>query len=159
MRILALFALVSMAQSFVLVTPPQLAKHSLSMSAEPLQEDDYLVEQEQCLGATERLLLEKKKVEDLGLVQKYGETIKKDGFDGLRAFVWKIFDVSNYVFPALGVAMSFGLLLNMAGYGYYLDDGGVVIDTLQNIQEDQFFQEQVIKLAADAADKAASGMF
>ena len=141
----AILAVVSVSNAFVAI--PQTRRswecRRLQMSDEPLQHDGVNI------GATERLLLDHKRIGDLGLCQEYGKTVKKDGLDGVRAFVWGIFDVSNYVFPALGAAMSFVLLLNMVGYGYFFDDGSLVIDTLSNIQQEQFFQEEAIKLAAE----------
>ena len=109
---------------------------------------------EPMLGETEQLLVEHKKRRESGLLQEYGRTVKKDGLDGIRALVWGIFDVSNVVFPMLGVALTMGLFLNMAGYGYYFDDSGFVIDTLNNIQQDQAFQAEAARMAADAFDTA-----
>ena len=151
--VLALFAvLLSMTANAFVVLP--VSHHQVRPSTVGVKMSDEHM-RDDLMGATERLLLEKKERKDLGLVQKVGCTVKKDGLDGVRAFVWGIFDVSNYVFPALGAALSFGLLLNMAGYGYYLDDGGVVIDTLQNIQQDQMFQQEAAKMAVDAIEKVS----
>ena len=137
-----LLAFLSLSQAFV-VTPSRSALvRPLAMSDEPV------------LGETEQLLLARKEFRDKGLVQKYGQTIKKDGLDGVRALVWGIFDVSNVVFPALGMMLSVGLFLNMFGYGYYFDDGALVIDTLKNISQEQFFQEEAAKLAAAASEQA-----
>ena len=48
-----------------------------------------------------------------------------------------------------------GLALNLASYGYYFDvNSGLVIDTLQNIHQEQQFASEVAKFAAAAADKA-----
>lgn len=146
--ILALFVLLSTANAFVVV-PSANRLHSstvgLKMSDNPMGN----------VGVTERLLLEHKRSQELGLVQEYGCTVKKDGLDGVRAFVWGIFDVSNVVFPVMGVALSLGLALNLAGYGYYFDQGSLVVDTLQTIQQDQMFQEEVVKLAAGAVEQAS----
>jgi hypothetical protein len=116
---------------------------ALAMSNEPM------------LGETERLLLEHNRRRTSGVIQEYGRTVKKDGLDGLRALVWGIFDVTNIVFPVLGVALTMGLFLNMIGYGYYFDQSGLVIDTLNSIQQDQAFQVEAANMAAAAVDKAA----
>jgi hypothetical protein len=121
-------------------------RSALAMSDEPM------------LGETERLLLEHNRRRASGIIQEYRRTVKKDGLDVLRAFVWGIFDVTNIIFPMLAVALTMGLFLNMMGYGYYFDQSGLVIDTLNRIQQDQAFQVEAAKMAAGAADKAA-GMF
>ena len=146
--ILALLITLSLAQAFVVVPAAQHRHHThMKMSDEPMELNG--------MGETERLLLKHRELIDSGVVQEMGRTIKKDGLDGVRAFVWVMFDVSNYVFPAMGAVLSFGLLLNMAGYGYFFDDGSLVIDTLQNIQQEAIFQEEVAKLAVDAVEKAS----
>ena len=85
----------------------------LKMSDEPLDADKM----NNNVGPTEQLLLDFKDRQDSGVVQKYGKTVLNDGLDGVRAIVWGIFDMTNYVFPAMGLALSFGLVLNMMGYG------------------------------------------
>jgi hypothetical protein len=107
------------------------------------------------LGETERLLLEHSHRRASGIVQEYGRTVRKDGLDGVRALVWGLFDVTNVAFPMLGVALTMGLFLNMIGYGYYFDQSGFVIDTLNKIQQDQAFQVEAVKMAVEAAEKAA----
>jgi hypothetical protein len=139
-----LAVLVTSTQAF-LVTPTS-QRHS---AVQPLAMSD-----EPYIGETEQLLLARKEFRDKGLVQRYGETVKKDGLDGLRAMVWKLFDISNVVFPALGAVLTLGLFLNMMGYGYYFDNSGLVIDTLQNIHQEQSFQAEAAKLAA-GAERAA----
>ncbi|CAB9509693.1 expressed unknown protein [Seminavis robusta] len=138
---------VAASQAFV-VAPRQnrLISSSLSMSDEPM------------LGDTERMLLETKERKESGIIQKYGQTVKNDGLDGVRAFVWGIFDVTNAIFPVLGVALTMGLFLNMAGYGYFFDTNhGLVVDTLQHIQQEQALQAEAARMATDAVNKA--GMF
>lgn len=144
--LLFLFAVLSFSQAFVVQRTPIAASTLLQMSDEPMQVQD--------VGETEQLLLARKEFKDKGLVQRLGKTVKKDGLDGVRAVVWKIFDVSNVVFPAMGVALSVGLFVNMMGYGYYFDtDSGLVVDTLSNIHQEQAFQAEAAKFAAAAADK------
>jgi hypothetical protein len=96
------------------------------------------------LGEAERRLLERKRAQDLGLVQELGRTIKKDGLDGIRAVVWSLYHASNVVFPMLFVGMMAGLCLNMAGYGYYWsDDGRIVLDTLDHIRQNNMWMQFV----------------
>ena len=141
-----LFTVVSLSQAFVVSPKRATLVQPLAMSDVPSDEP--------ILGETEQLLLARKEIKDKGLVQQYGKTVKKDGLDGLRALIWGIFDVTNVVFPAMGMVLSVGLFLNMLGYGYYFDHGSLVIDTLQSISQEQFFQEEAAKLAAEAAEKA-----
>lgn len=111
-----------------------LSTPSLQMSAE--------VDQDVDLGATERLLLDRQK----GLVQKLGKTVKKDGLDGVRAVVWSMYFGANYLFTGLGILLVLGAALNMAGYGYYIDNGIFNIDTLEHIRQDKFMAEEAAKL-------------
>lgn len=146
--VLALLVTLSLAHAFVVVPATQHCHHTLmKMSDGPMDSN--------AMGETERLLMQRREHIDSGMVQEMGRTIKKDGLDGVRALVWAMFDVSNYVFPAMGAVLSFGLLLNMAGYGYFFDDGSLVFDTLQNIQQEAFFQEEVAKLTVDVVEKAS----
>ena len=160
--ILFLVAGLSLAQAFVVVPACVSHRHPtlVNMSDEPMdlqqqqqpQQDDN---NDRRMGETERLLVQRKQYKDSGLVQELGRTVRKDGLDGLRALIWAMFNVSNYVFPAMGAAMSLGLLLNMAGYGYFFDDGSLVIDTLANIQQEAMFQEEAAKLASGAIEAAS----
>jgi len=109
-------------------------------------------------SSTERLLLEAAARRNLGLKQEFGVTVKRDGLDGLRAFVWTVFDLSQVVFGVLGVALSLGLLLNLLGYGYYWEQGGgggggLVIDTLEHMRQDKIMAAEAVKLAVDVAQK------
>mmetsp|Transcript_8538 Transcript_8538/g.15635 ORF Transcript_8538/g.15635 Transcript_8538/m.15635 type:complete len:169 (+) Transcript_8538:108-614(+) len=103
----------------------------LKMSDEPLDESIKL-------GEAERAILERKRKLDEGLVQSLGCTIKKDGLDGIRAFVWSLYHASNIIFPVLAVVMMATLGLNLAGYGYYWVNGDtgatLVVDTLEHIR-------------------------
>jgi hypothetical protein len=113
------------------------------MSASPAEDDT--------LGATERLLLEKARERELGLVQEYGKTIKKDGLDGVRAFVWGIFHTSQVVFGVLAIALMASMALHMAGYGYYWDDAGSFhVDILANVKQFHLWEE-----ASAAAEASA----
>ena len=119
-------------------------------------------ENESCaIGETERILLQAVANRELGLKQELGQTIKKDGLDGVRALVWTVFDVSQIVFGCLTVALSLGLLLNMMGYGYYFewDQGGFAIDTLEHIRQDRVMAAEAAKLASGAAQKLSSSYF
>ena len=117
-------------------------------------------------GATERLLLQAKQRRQEGLKQEFGLTIKKDGLDPVRALVWAVFGVSQVVFLAMAVALSCGLLLNVMGYGYYLDwdwqqhhqdwqHGPLVIDTLEHIRQEKIMAVEAAKLAVESAAKNA----
>ena len=113
------------------------------------------------IAETERLILEAAAQRGLGLKQELGKTIKKDGLDGLRAIVWGLFDASQVVFGCLAVSLSLGLFLNLLGYGYFFDwdQGGFVIDTLDNIRQDNLMAAEASKLASEVAQKLkASGM-
>lgn len=103
------------------------------------------------LGATERILIAAKRAKDLGLVQRYGETVKKDGLDGLRKFVWAAFGVSeNFIFPTLGVLMVSSLFLHVLGYGYYFDESGsFVIDSLTHIRQANLFELEAARRAVE----------
>jgi hypothetical protein len=108
-------------------------------------------EESPSLGPTERLLIAAKKAKDLGLIQKYGETVKKDGLDGLRKFVWAAFGVSdNVIFPTLGILMVSSLFLHALGYGYNFDESGAfVIDTLAQIRQANFFELEAARRAVE----------
>ena len=89
------------------------------------------------MGPTELLLLQRQQSLQQGLKQEYGCTIKKDSYDVLRSVVWLLFDISNVIFPALGVLLTIGLGLNLfCGLGYYYDHTShtIVIDTLDHIR-------------------------
>lgn len=113
------------------------------MSSAPMNENDRL-------GATERLLLERAQRREDGLVQEYGRTIKKDGLDGVRAAVWGLFHASQAVFSVLGVALAVGLALNMAGYAYYFDDAGFHVDSFHHLEQVRFLEAETARLAATA---------
>jgi hypothetical protein len=100
------------------------------------------------IGATERLLLAAKIQREQGLRQDYGVTIKKDGWDGVRAVVWTVFGVTQLVLPVLAVALTCGLALNAMGYGYFFDvqTGNFVVDSLDHIRQEQLFQLEINKL-------------
>ena len=114
------------------------------MSDEPLQN--------QQIGAAERLLLERKRIQDEGLVQELGKTVKNDGLDGLRAFIWGIYGASNVVFPVLSVFMFAGICINLVGYGYYWDDhtNKMVFDTLEHIRQENIYQAELLRIAAQS---------
>ena len=62
--------------------------------------------------------------------------------------VAKIFDATflfaSFVIQFLGVAFSFGLLLNLCGYGYMVDlEKGVHIDTLDKIRTEKQFEREM----------------
>lgn len=105
------------------------------------------------MGATERLLLEAKQKRENGLRQEYGVTIKKDGWDGVRAAIWLLFDATEIIFPMLALALTAGLLLNLMGYGYYFDQGSFVVDTLEHIRQEQLFQLEATKMTVDETIK------
>lgn len=109
---------------------------------------------ENSLGSTERLLMEKANARKQGLVQEYGRTVKKDGLDEVRAVVWGVFHASQAVFSVLAVALVIGMALNAAGYGYYLDNTGVHIDTFQHMHQMQFLEAETTRLAVAAEQNA-----
>ena len=103
------------------------------------------------IGATERLLLDRNRAlldKRNGVVQRFGKTIKKDGLDGVRDVVWKVYFASNYVFTGLGILLVMGLFINVAGYGYYVDNqtGMFMIDTFEHIKMEQFFANEAARL-------------
>jgi len=102
------------------------------------------------MGPTERLLIEKAFARNKGLVQEYGKTIKKDGLDGVRTVIWGIFYASQAVFSVLAVALVFGMALNVAGYAYYVDDGGFHVDTFQHLHQMQFLEAETARFAIAA---------
>mmetsp|Transcript_12142 Transcript_12142/g.17806 ORF Transcript_12142/g.17806 Transcript_12142/m.17806 type:complete len:153 (+) Transcript_12142:138-596(+) len=112
---------------------------SFSTSSLPMSSE---VDQGGQLGATERLLLDKAR----GIEQRLGKTVKKDGLDGVRAFVWSVYFGANYVFTGLGALLVLGLAMNMAGYGYYFDANGLNVDTLEHIRHDKFMAEEAARL-------------
>jgi hypothetical protein len=59
------------------------------------------------------------------------------------SFTW------SYLNIALGALLSFGLLLNVLGYGYQVTEHGIAIDTLENMRMDQQFQKAVIESMKD----------
>ena len=125
-----------------ILSRPVSSKTSLHMSDEPLQN--------QKIGAAERLLLERKRIQDEGLVQELGRTVKKDGLDGLRALIWGMYDAYNVVFPVLAVFMFTGICVNLAGYGYYWDNdtNKMVFDTLEHIRQENVYQAELLRIAA-----------
>lgn len=150
--ILTLLALFTTAHAFA---PPQMRPSSPFVAQQPLRMSDEPLDADN-IGATEQLLLDFKDRQDSGVVQKYGKTVLNDGLDGVRAVVWGIFDMTNYVFPAMGLLLTMGLMLNMMGYGYFFDSEthGLVIDSLSNMQREAFFQQEVAKLAAEQVSSA-----
>jgi len=111
---------------------------SLSMSANVDQDLDL-----DALDATERMLIEKKR----GIVQRLGKTVKKDGLDGIRDIVWATYFATNYVIGALVILAVAGFGANMAGYGYFFDDHGVLVfDTLVHIRQEHFFATEAARL-------------
>jgi hypothetical protein len=118
---------------------------TLHMADEPLPLDR--------MGETERLLLERRRIQDLGLVQELGKTVKKDGLDGLRLVIWTVYDISNVVFPVMAAVMMAGLCLNLVGYGYYWDHDThkMIIDTLEHIRQENIYQQELWRIATKAA--------
>lgn len=90
-------------------------------------------------------------------IQEYGKTVRHDGFDGVRAVVWSVFQATEVVFPVLGFLLTCGLFLNLAGYGYYMDadTGKFMVSSLNYIQQEQYLQLEATKLAVGAAERAA----
>jgi hypothetical protein len=119
----------------------------LKMADEPLPSEKFLV------GETERLLLERQRIREMGLVQELGKTIKKDGWDPIRAAVWAMYSVSNVIFPVMAMTMLATICLNMMGYGYYWDEQThqLVIDSLEHIRQENIYQSELLRIAAAAA--------
>ena len=89
------------------------------------------------LGTTEWLLLQRHEMQQEGLRQDYGCTIKNDSYDVLRSAVWFLFDITNVIFPTLGLLLTMGLGLNLlCGLGYYYDTTShtIIIDTLEHVR-------------------------
>ena len=100
------------------------------------------------VGKTEQLLLDRCDAErhrrqgrDVVVVAEVGRTIRDDGLDPIRAFVWSLYKLSDVVFTTLAVLMMVKLALQISGYGvlYYWDDVHNVvpfiqIDTIQHLQ-------------------------
>ncbi|KAG7340878.1 hypothetical protein IV203_024421 [Nitzschia inconspicua] len=126
------------------VMQQQQRQHVLKMADEPMPRDQ--------LGPTERLLLERKRIQDLGLVQELGKTVKKDGLDGIRSVVWAVYNASNIVFPILAVIMFAGICLNLMGYGYYWEDttNQLIIDSLEHIRQENIYQQELLRIASEA---------
>ncbi|KAG7373599.1 hypothetical protein IV203_034323 [Nitzschia inconspicua] len=133
--------------ALVLQLSQQRQQHVLKMADEPMPRDQ--------LGPTERLLLERKRIQDLGLVQELGKTVKKDGLDGIRSVVWAIYNVSNIVFPMLAVTMFAGICLNLMGYGYYWEDttNQLIIDSLEHIRQENIYQQELLRIASEATTR------
>ena len=95
------------------------------------------------MGPTELLLLQRHQMCQEGLRQEYGCTIKNDPYDYIRSLIWFIFNISNIVFPTLGIILTIGLGLNLfCGLGYYYDTTShtIIIDTLEHLR----FQNQFL---------------
>jgi hypothetical protein len=131
--------------SFTTTTTTTASTTTLSMADEPLPMDR--------MGETERMLLERRRIQDLGLVQELGKTVKMDGLDGLRAMVWTIYGISNVVFPIMATVMMAGMCLNLVGYGYYWDHDShkMIIDTLEHIRQEYTYQQELWRIAVKAA--------
>jgi hypothetical protein len=100
--------------------------------------------------STEDILLRAAEVKRLGLRQEYGCTIKRDGLDPLRTLVWFVFDVSNILFAGLAVLLVLGMLLNMAGYGYFFDDQNqLVVQSLDTIRHDRAMDAEFARLSRE----------
>jgi hypothetical protein len=150
-----LLAVASSVQGFSVSpirTTSTLQAHQQQRLSTPLYSEMSSDDTDIRLGETERLLLERKRTKDLGLKQTYGVTVKKDGLDGVRAAVWGVFHASNVVFPVLGAAFFAGVMLNMMGYAYSFENGSVVIDSMQHIRQEQFFQMEAARLTASAVE-------
>ena len=90
----------------------------------------------------ELLLLQRHQMRQAGLRQEYGRTIKNDPYDYIRSVIWLLFDLSNILFPLLGVGLTIGLGLNLfCGLGYYYDTHShtIVIDTLEHLRTQHQF--------------------
>jgi hypothetical protein len=55
-----------------------------------------------------------------------------------------IYYIWSYVVIALGIALSFGLLLNIFGYGYQLTEDGLRIDSIDQFRTENQFRIEVI---------------
>jgi hypothetical protein len=100
--------------------------------------------------STEDILLRAAEVKRLGLRQEYGCTIKRDGLDFLRTLVWFVFDVSNILFAGLAVLLVLGMLLNIAGYGYFFDDQHqLVVQSLDTIRHDRAMDAEFARLSRE----------
>lgn len=108
------------------------------------------------IGETERMLIEAKRCRDLGLTQRVGKTVKGDHLDGVRAFVWGLYHVANYVFVALAVVMTASFALAAGGYAFHFEEGRLIIQTIEELQKDQFLSSQAAKLMADASEHIGS---
>jgi hypothetical protein len=151
-RMLALLVAVQVmmlpvSQGFTVVTHrPALTLPKTTFQKKIFMASQIEMEEPQELGPTERLLLEAKKRRDSGIIQEYGRTVMNDHLDGVRALVWSIFNLSNVVFTGLGILMVIAMALNVAGYGYYLDVDNLHIDTLENIRQARYFDEEMSRL-------------
>lgn len=65
--------------------------------------------------------------------------------DILRQVVLFVSTLWTYTTIFLGVLLSFGLLLNLCGYGYQVTSHGIVIDTIQHFRTERQFQEEILR--------------
>ena len=57
-----------------------------------------------------------------------------------------IFDIFSYTIQFLGALFTFGLVLNLLGYGYRFDfDHGLEINKLENIRNEIQFEREIIR--------------
>lgn len=69
---------------------------------------------------------------------------KKEGLTPIQKVFWLISDGVGYIFVAAGVALSFGLILNVMGYAYTLDsERGLEIDRIEIMRERAQFRAEV----------------
>jgi hypothetical protein len=148
-----MFMLLPKSQGFSLVTtrPRALAHQSTATKLYLASQIETSMEEQElaAMGPTERLLLEAKKRRDSGIIQEYGRTVMNDHLDGVRELIWSIFKISNWVFLGLGICMVAAMALNVAGYGYYIDDNAMNlhIDTLENIRQSRYFEEEMARVS------------
>lgn len=63
--------------------------------------------------------------------------------------VWNIISLLwGYIITPLGVALSFGLLLNLFGYAYIIDpEEGLRVDTIQQLRTERQFRAEAKRLS------------
>eukprot|EP00527_Entomoneis_sp_CCMP2396_P003127 CAMPEP_0198137172 /NCGR_PEP_ID=MMETSP1443-20131203/708_1 /TAXON_ID=186043 /ORGANISM="Entomoneis sp., Strain CCMP2396" /LENGTH=169 /DNA_ID=CAMNT_0043798519 /DNA_START=36 /DNA_END=545 /DNA_ORIENTATION=+ len=66
-----------------------------------------------------------------------------------------LFLISN-AFTALSLCFSAGLILNLVGYGYRFEDGGIRIDTLPKLKEEVQFRRAVYSSMEEAYSTSQS---
>lgn len=72
--------------------------------------------------------------------------------EGKDSISFQFFKVFSYMIQFLGLYFTFGLLLNILGYGYSFDfQNGFQVDTMQNMRNERQFQREMDRMTRESS--------